>query len=75
MDSLICRGADTRPGARMVLKGGGGANHHHDACREHSHSGNAHRTAGKGRVGDTARERQTRNHDDFSEFGENLRKL
>jgi hypothetical protein len=25
LDSLICRGADTRPGARMVLEGGGGA--------------------------------------------------
>jgi hypothetical protein len=59
----------------MVLKGGGGANHHLGACRERTHSGNARRTADDGRGGDTARERKTQNHDDFSEFEENLRKF
>ncbi len=62
MDSLCCRGADTRPGARMVLEGGGGASHNNGASHRGCDGGRRQGTASEGGCDETLRQRQTGVH-------------
>lgn len=65
LDSLICRGADTRPGARMVLEGGGDASHRGGGCHRGGHDGRKRRAANTGGESKILRQGQTKSHNDF----------
>jgi hypothetical protein len=64
-DSLICRGADTRLGARKVLESGGGANHRSGGAHSSSTRNTAKYCGCSGVSGETVRKEQNWKHDDF----------